>query len=246
MPILRIPNPALKVTTQLRNESRPNRSLHKTPRRIGQPSSRIEQALRTAVVSLAKAIRAVQRNRHRDHLDVPAQHRCNRSNRRITPRLGRNHLRRIKIQPEAVQFIRSASENQYRSPSHPPHLGKASLQIRPLMHRKRRHARIEGPIAKRQSPRNSIDGHGQMIRPLRPHRCRWLNRRYSTIGRLIRASAGAHIEHRFGIAKSVHDESRDTWIRLPVARIATPNGSIIRITRAPISMPKTQPFSPQQ
>ena len=203
MPIFRIPGSALEVTAQLGFESRSNRSIHKAPRRIGQSGARIQQALRAAKISLAKAIRAIQRNRHRYHLDIPAQHRSNRLNGRITPRLDRNHLRSIRIQPEAIQLIRSASENQHRPPRHPPHLRKASFQIRPLMHGKGRHARIEFPIAKRQSLRNRIDSSRQMSRPLRPHRFRRLNRRYATIGRLIGARAGAHIEHRLSIAKRV-------------------------------------------
>ena len=170
MSILRIPGSALKVTAQFVLESISYRSIHKAPRRISQSGARIQQTFRTAKICLAKAVRAIQRNRHGRHLNVPAQHRSNRPNRRITPRLRRNHLRRIRIQPEAIQFVRSASENQDRPARHPPHFREPSFQIRPLMHSKGRHAAVEDSIAKWQLLRNRIDGSRQVSRPLRPHR----------------------------------------------------------------------------
>ncbi len=108
------------------------------------------------------------------------------------------------------------------------------------MHGKGRHARIELPIAKRQSLRNCIDRGWQMARPQRPHRFRRLNRRDATISRLIGTSASANIEHRLSIAQRIEDKSRDTRVRLPIARVATSNDAVIRVPGAPISMPETQ------
>ena len=80
------------------------------------------------------------------------------------------------------------------------------------MDRDGRHGRIEGVDLERELLGDAVQGAAQVCRSLRPHDLGWLDRRDVPVDGLVRAGAGADVDHASGFTERCMDQSGDAWI----------------------------------
>src|SRR5262245_23604414 len=100
MPIGAIPGAAGEVAREVGDEALAHLGWNEAPGGIGQPRAGVEQALRAAVIGLAEAVGAVERDRHRHDADLATEAFGDGVYRWIAPGLHGDRLGRVAGEPE--------------------------------------------------------------------------------------------------------------------------------------------------
>jgi len=91
-----------------------------------------------------------------------------------------------------------------------------------VVDRQARHRRVDRVVVERQRLSTSGDHRRGTGWALRPHDGARLDREHPSVGRLVRAAAGADIEDRARIAQRGGDPRGDPRVRTPLARVRAP------------------------
>ena len=186
---------------------------------------RVEERLRPAVVGLAEAVDAVDRDRHRRHRHRAAQHGGDVLDRGEPAALDRDDLRHVVGQPEAGERVAVEGQDDDRAAADAAQLAQPGVQIRPLVDRDRGHRRVEAVVVEREPLGRRVDRGGQVPRALCAHRGRGLDRGDVAVRGLVRAGARADVDDAPRVAERGVHVRGDARIGAPQQGVALPSAS---------------------
>jgi hypothetical protein len=112
----------------------------------------------------------------------------------IATRFGSEDLRRVIIQPEALDERWIAREDDDWSVGDAPHFGESLFEVGPLVHSERCHTCVKPSVAEREFLGDGINRHAHVRRSLRAPRRGWLDGGDVAIIRLVRAGACTDVQ----------------------------------------------------
>lgn len=159
----------------------------------------IEVRGRSAPPRVAEAVDAVVRDRH--HFDRSTAQRSGDVTRGRVERVKLGHRREV-LRDEPLMVVHVVIEREHDDwpLRYPPQLGETLMRVAPVVHSEHGHCCVERRVVEGEMLGKRPHHASYVARPLPDHGEGRLDSHHATIDRLVRAVAGAHVDHGGRIA----------------------------------------------
>ena len=183
----------------------------------------VEVGLRPSPVRAEKPVDAIVRNRQRPRLDGP-ERAAEFVERRKDPPIDRRDLGKVLVdEPERVPRLWVPRQDDDALARDAHQVREPARAIRPMVHGQQRERGGERAVAERQIGGRRLHRRRRARRPLAQHRRRRLDGHDRPVARLVRAGAGAHVDHARRPAQRRADGRGQARVRTAMGVVAAAN-----------------------